>query len=175
MRVAYSFDDYPDCNLTDLNSLIKCSGGDDTLTHFCQLMFEPIEFIGFSSDQVVGNRSLAGILNTNFQAVADGLVDTAIDEAYITEERLKYISFSMPFEENHFAIAMNREIVQYDNTYDNDYFISAFQPPIWVMFLILSIVCIFLDAKLRKIGRFKYHLPCSLELFLSKNSKPRLW
>ena len=65
----------------------------------------------------------------------------------------------MPYHESHFAIAVNRQLVQLDTSYDNDFFISAFRPEIWAAFLALSFVCILLNLKLRKVGRFQYHLP----------------
>ena len=82
MRVAYYFEDYPDCNLTDLNSLKECKKGYGVLTHFCQLMFEPIEMVGLSRKILTVNHSTSTGLNPNLQAVVDGLVDTSINQAY---------------------------------------------------------------------------------------------
>lgn len=123
MRVAYYFDDYPGCHLTDLNSLLNCfsfgKGSDVIFAHLCQLMFEPIELFGLSRQRLDDpKKSGDNVLPPTLKAVADGIADTTMHLQSITEDRLKYLSFSMPFYETHLAIAMNRDLAQFYNSYD---------------------------------------------------------
>lgn len=165
MRVAYYIDDYPGCNLTDLDSLLKClpngSGIEMIFTHFCQIMSEPIELIGFPRERVGWNNSGGSVLKATIKAVADGIADTTLSRQSINEDRLSFVSFAMPLYETHFAIAVNRELSQLKNSYNSNYFTVSFSPILWALFLILSFVCIFLEAKYYRSGGFKYHLVAS--------------
>ena len=165
MRVAYYFDEFPFCNLTDLQSFMKCSANatlkDPAIKifiRFCQLMLDPIQFIGFSREQPSENKTVYKVFHPKLIAIVNGLADTTLYRSDINEDRFEYLSFAVPFSVDHFAIAVNRELVQLHDTYDSHYYVYPFNLWIWVIFIILSYICNLFDARFCTFATLKFRL-----------------
>lgn len=143
MKVAYLFSSYPSCNLTDLESFKRCETQDDhtVAIRMLELLFEPIQFIGIGQSEFNTNETGNDQISQLMRAVANGTADSLIAKQHLTESPAKLFSFTMPFFTTHFAIAMNRDMVEFRAVDESNYILSPFRAELWAIFGILTLIC----------------------------------